>query len=249
MLFFIIPAYNEEKNISSLLESVGKKMAELGLPYRMVVVNDGSVDRTRGIVESYKNKLPIVLINHEANKNVGQVFRTAFQYVMSEANSNDRIITKEADNTSDLSILPEMLKKADEGYDLVLASCYARGGKVTNTTIDRIFLSSIANHMLRLFFPIKGVRTYSSFYRVYRADILKKAFAVYGDSFIEENGFACMVEILVKLSRLRIKIAEVPMILRCDLRKDKSKMNKTETIRAYFHLMAREFKKWYLPSH
>ena len=217
-------------------------MEEIKSSYKLIVVNDGSTDHTKELVESYKNKFPIILLNHATNRNVGQVFKTAFEYIMNQAESGDVVITKEADNTSDLSILPAMLKKINMGYDLVLASCYAKEGKIVGTTIDRRILSSMANLLLRLCFPIKGVRTYSSFYRAYRVDGLKKAFNTYDDRFIEEKGFTCMVEMLVKLNRLPIKIIEVPMILRCDFRKGKSKMDRGQTILGYFQLIARELK-------
>ena len=218
-------------------------MKDLKFSYRIVVVNDGSTDGTRELVESYKAKYPITLLNHDTNKNVGEAFRTGFRYVLDNSSSEDIVVTKEADNTGDINILPDMLEKIKSGYDLVLASCYAEKGKIVGTTIDRIFLSSVANLLLRLFFAIRGVRTYSSFYRGYRVDILKKAFDTYNDCFIEEDGFVCMVEMLVKISRLSAKIAEVPMILRCDLRKGKSKMKKTATVFGYFRLIAKEFKK------
>ena len=240
MLFLIIPAYNEEKNIPSLLESIGKKMGELKLSYKLVIVNDGSSDRTKEIVESYSRRYPIILLNHDTNRNVGQVFKTAFQRILGEAREGDVIITKEADNTSDLGILDPMLKKIGEGYGMVLASCYAKGGKIVGTTIDRVLLSSIANFLLRFFFPIKGVRTYSSFYRAYRQEAVRKAFDRYDGRLIEEEGFACMVEILVKMSKLDIRIAEVPMVLRCNLRQGHSKMKKGQTISAYFRLFKKK---------
>lgn len=240
MIFFIIPAYNEVKNMEQLIKSISKKMDEIGRPYRLVVVNDGSTDGTRELVESYAKRFPITLLNHDTNKNVGQVFRTGFEYALSQAGPDDIIITKEADNTGDLGILPRMLDLISEGYDLVLASCYAKGGKIIGTTLDRRFFSSVANAILKICFPIKGINTYSSFYRVYRAGSLQKAFEAYGGRLIEEPGFVCMVEMLVKFRRLPVKIAEVPMVLRCDLRKGSSKMNKTETILAYLHLIIKE---------
>ena len=243
MIFFVIPAYNEKENIRFLLESISKKMEALKHSYRMVIVNDGSTDGTKELVESYKAKYPITLLNHSTNKNVGEVFRAGFRYVMDNSHPGDIVVTKEADNTGDLDILPAMLEKINNGYDLVLASCYAKEGKIMGTTVDRIFLSSVANLLLRLFFAIKGVRTYSSFYRCYKVEILKKAFDTYNNRFIEENGFVCMVEILVKISKLSAKITEVPMILRCDLRKGKSKMKKTATIFGYLHLITKQFKK------
>lgn len=241
-IFFIIPAYNEAENIPLLVESIDSKMKKMDLSYTIVIVNDGSTDGTKELVESYEGRFPIVLINHPKNKNVGEVFRSGFKYVLERSSPGDVVITKEADNTSDISIMPAMLERIDKGCDVVLASCYAKGGGIESTTIGRLILSSTANRILRSFFPINGVRTYSSFYRAYKAVSLKRAFFAYENKLIEENGFVCMVEMLIKLSRLPIRIEEVPMVLRCDLRKGKSKMNKSQTIFAYFYLVMKEFK-------
>jgi dolichol-phosphate mannosyltransferase len=226
--------------MEQLIESISKKMDEIGRPYRLVVVNDGSTDGTKELVESYAKRFPITLLNHDANKNVGQVFRTGFQYVLSQAGPDDIIVTKEADNTGDLDILPTMLKNIENGYDFVLASCYAKGGKIIGTTADRRLLSFVANTMLKVCFPMRGINTYSSFYRAYRAESLKKAFEAYGGRLIEEDGFVCMVEMLVKLRRLPVKIVEVPMVLRCNLRKGASKMKKRQTMAAYLRLIFKE---------
>ena len=74
MLFFIVPAYNEATNIPLLFQAIGSSMKALNRPYIVVIVNDGSTDGTKELVESYLERLPIVLINHAGNKNVGEVF-------------------------------------------------------------------------------------------------------------------------------------------------------------------------------
>ena len=130
---------------------------------------------------------------------------------------------READNTSDLSVLSEMINKLNMGYDLVLASCYLEGGGVEGTAVHRKLLSFCANLLLRITTPLKDIHTFSSFYRVYRASLIKKACEIYGDTLIQEKGFSCMVELLLKLAKLRIKIAEVPMILKGNLRVGKRK--------------------------
>ena len=56
-------------------------------------------------------------------------------------------------------------------------------------------------------------RTVSSFFRVYRASVLRAAFARHGDHLIQERGFACKAELLVKLERARRTVAEVPVDL------------------------------------
>jgi dolichol-phosphate mannosyltransferase len=90
-----------------------------------------------------------------------------------------------------------------------------------------------------LFFPI-GVKTYSSFYRAYRAEVLNAAHEAYEGKLIEEDGFVCMVEVLVKLDRLSLRITEVPMLLKTNMRQGNSKMKVLRTIRGYLSFIARD---------
>lgn len=239
-LIFVIPAYNEERNVPALLERMQRKMAELGRPYHIVIVDDGSRDRTAEIARSFADRVSIEVVSHPVNRGVGQVFRTGFERALALAGPGDVVVTKEADNTSDLSILDAMLQRIDDGHDVVLASCFAPEGGVAGSSLDRHVLSFVANLLLRTTFPIRGVHTYSSFYRAYRADTLRRAFVATEGRLLECDGFACMVEMVVKLSRLPVRIAEVPMVLQCDRRKGKSKMPRLSTIREYFHLISRE---------
>jgi dolichol-phosphate mannosyltransferase len=240
MIIFVIPARNEEENIALLLSNLKSKAGELGAEYRIILVNDGSTDSTKKLAEGFKSAMPLEIIDLPGGEGVGEVFKAGFSRALQIAKDSDTIITKEADNTSDLDILDEMLKEIGNGNDLVLASCYAPGGKIIGTTLDRVILSSGANLLLKMFFPIRGVCTYSSFYRAYKAGMLKKAFYAYDNRLIEYKGFTCMVELLIKLSRLPISIKEVPMVLRCDLRKGRSKMNKGKTLLSYFSLIGKE---------
>jgi len=240
VIIFVIPAYDEEENIAALLESTRKRMDVLGRACRVLVIDDGSQDRTAEIAGSFSAHLPVEIVRHDSNRGVGEVFRTGFRRALEIAGPDDIIVTKEADNTSDLSILGSMLTKIDAGYDVVLASCFAPEGKILGSTLDRHVLSSVANFLLRTFFPIPGVHTYSSFYRAYRADVLRRAFSAYDGRLLELRGFACMVEMLIKLSRLPILVAEVPMVLQCDLRKGTSKMTRVKTILEYLWLISRE---------
>jgi dolichol-phosphate mannosyltransferase len=241
MNIFVIPAYNEEKNIGSLLAKMKEKLA--GSDYSIIIVNDGSRDKTKQIALDYGRSMPVTVIDHDTNQGVGQVFRTGFKAALARAKDEDIIITKEADNTSDLSVLDEMISAINKGDDLSLASCYAPGGKVIGTSLYRKLMSWGANQLVKLIVPIKGIHTYSSFYRAYRAGFLKKAFALYGDNLIEEGGFVCMVELLVKLGKMKPKVTEVPMVLNGNIREGKSKMRTKATIMAYFKLIAKQLLK------
>jgi dolichol-phosphate mannosyltransferase len=86
--------------------------------------------------------------------------------------------------------------------------------------------------LFQLAFPVPGVRDYSCGFRAYRASTLQLAYDTYGENFINERGFACMVEILFQLKRLgSTRFAEVPFVLRYDLKPTETKMNVSKTIK------------------
>lgn len=238
MILAVVPAYNEEANLGRLLTELDRVLAGLGEPYRVLVVDDGSTDRTRALVEEWGRRAPVSVASHGTNRGVGQAFRTGFAWGLAQGQDGDVLVTLEADNTSDLAILPEMVRRLRAGHDVVLASCYAARGGVKNTTPLRMLLSATANVIVRTLFRFGPLRTFSSFYRAYRVESLRRALLRHGDRFIEEPGFVCMVEVLVKLKRLRFKIAEVPMVLDCKQRIGPSKMKILRTMLGYARVFA-----------
>jgi dolichol-phosphate mannosyltransferase len=91
---------------------------------------------------------------------------------------------------------------------------------------------------------MKGVHTYTSFYRAHSARLITLARSIYKDKLIEESGFVAMAEMLVKMRGLPIRITEVPLILRCDLRSGQSKLKVIPTIKGYLRMMLRI---WFRP--
>lgn len=241
MVIFIIPVYNEEENISKLLYKTSEKMKEMNLSYKVIVINDGSTDNTVKMVEVLKDKIPVEIYSHYPNRGVGEAFRVGFRKTLELSKDGDIIVTKEADNTSDLNILDELISKIDEGYDLALASCYAKEGAVLGTTLFRRILSRGANTLLKLVVPLKNIHTYSSFYRAYNSRALKKLYGLYAGNIIEEDGFECMVELLIKFSRNGgFKITEVPMTLDGSRRAGRSKMKIFRTTKGFLKVIVKE---------
>ncbi|KJJ84402.1 dolichol-phosphate mannosyltransferase [Candidatus Omnitrophus magneticus] len=240
MIRFIIPVFNEEQNIERLLKNLSSYAESKKWIYKLYISDDGSRDDTVKIALQMKNKMPLEIVKSEINMGPGSAFDKGFKAILKEAGDNDIIVTMEADNTSDLDILEKMLVKTEEGNSVVLASCYAKEGEVKGTTFLRKILSGTANFLVKAMSRDKTIKTFSSFYRCYKASVLRKAYEKYGDKFIEEKGFVCAVEILIKLLRLDVKTAEVPMILRCDKRAGKSKMKIFKTTMSYFKLFFRE---------
>jgi dolichol-phosphate mannosyltransferase len=238
MIYFIIPAFNEAANLPGLLSSIGEWSRTRHEPCHLIVVDDGSRDATPEVLQDFR-ELPLTVVRHDINRGVHEVFRSGFSaWSKLPARNEDLVITLEADNTSSLTILDAMLIRARQGDDLVLASCYAPGGDVVGTNLFRVLLSFSANLILRSTPGMPTVYTFSSFYRVYRAPFLEYALGCYGQRLIEERGFVCVVEMLLKFGTLKARISEVPLRLDGSKRQGNSKMKVLRTIRGYLTLFA-----------
>ena len=80
----------------------------------------------------------------------------------------------------------------------------------------RRLLSYAGSALFRMVFPIPGVRDFTCGYRAYRASVLRRAVAHYRAEFVNQEGFQCMVDILLKLSRMHLRFDEIPITLRYD---------------------------------
>ena len=139
MIRFVIPAYNEAENIPRLLEDLAPRARELGA--RVIFVDDGSTDGTSEAIMAHRQDLHLAVVRHEVNRGLGTAINSGLRAALGEAQDDDAIVTMEADNTSDLDDLPRMLERFDEGYDVVLASVYAPGGKIIGVAPWRLAAS------------------------------------------------------------------------------------------------------------
>jgi len=155
---------------------------------------------------------------------LGETIRDALRAGVQTATPDDILVTMDSDNTHDPALVPTLVKRLNEGNDIVIASRYRAGSRVVGLSVLRHILSYIARILFQIIFPIRGVRYYTCGYRAYRASMLRRAFAVYGDSLVTERSFAYMAEILLKLSKMHVNIAEVPMVLHYDRKVGASKM-------------------------
>ena len=237
MYYFLVPAYNEEANIPLL----AKNLIDFNCATEktFVFVDDCSSDNTVETLKEHFTGQKLEIITKVTNGGPGDSFNIGFNWILANSQSDsDKIITLEADNTSDIGILSNMLSISDLGFDLVLASVYAQGGGFVNTSLFRKILSITANFFIRNILDIK-VLTMSSFYRVYSLSVLKNINAKFNE-IIEENGFISMVEILYKAVKVGAKIIEVPMQLNSKNREGKSKMKIVSTGISYLKFLMKK---------
>lgn len=244
MVVVVLPTFNEEQAIKPLLDHLNRVLKEHFPEYSILVVNDGSVDRTAQIVRSYQG-IKIELLEHEFNKGLSEAVKTGLLHAVKITKDSDVIVVMDADNTHSPGLILRMAMLIEEGNDVVIASRYLPGARVYGLSLYRRFYSYLANLLYRTLFPIRGVRDYTCGYRAYQASILKEAFKHWGGDFINMPGFASTVDIILKLGKLNAIITEVPLILRYDLKPGKSKMNVRKTIADTLYL---SFKRLFSPG-
>jgi dolichol-phosphate mannosyltransferase len=237
MNVFVVPAYNEESNLPRLLSDLESR-PDLWSGGRVLIVDDGSHDDTAAVAERHDGPLPIEVIRMGVNQGPGRAFDTGFRRALECSPADGMVVTLEADTTSDLDALEEMLDAAQHA-DLVLASVHA-GGVMANVGRHRRFLSSSASRVIRASAGVDA-RTVSSFFRVYRAEILRKGYRRHGDRLIQEPGFACKAELLMKLSRVGARVTEIPVNLDASKREGESKLRVLPTMAGYARLTMRQF--------
>lgn len=242
MITVILPAYNEELALPPLLDRLAGVRARSGLDLHVLVVDDGSQDATAAVVTSRSEQSPWVeLLRHDHNMGLSQGLRTGFEAAAARSKPGDVIITMDADNTQPPELIDRMLGAVENGADVVIGSRFQPGAEVHGVPAMRRLYSRVMSILFRAAFPIPGVRDYSCGFRAYRAETLQRALAAYGDGFITEQGFACMVEVLFQLDRLHgVRFAEVPMVLHYDLKPTETKMNVLRTIRDTLRLGLRQ---------
>ncbi len=257
MIYFLLPAFNEETGLPPVLEA----MSGLEFPdedWQAVVVDDGSTDGTSKLLEDWSQRIPLSVITHDSNRGLGRAMRTGLGHLGKLISDHDAVVALDSDNTHDpaLALRMRARQKAEE-LDIVIASRYCvedddRGEEIGLATHRRI-LSKGASILLESFFHVKGAQDYTCGFRLYSGRILRLAATAYGEQLVEEKNFVCMAEILIKLARIGARVGEVPLVLRYDLKGGASKLRVVRTILRYLHLIWRykvlgELRKYRVPG-
>lgn len=240
MIYILLPMYNEADSLPPLLDRIKKGMERRNYEYEIIAYNDGSTDNTLEVLKKYQSDQPIHLIGEENNLGLGCAFRSLIDEVCTiSKNDEDIAVCLDSDNTHNPEHVYAMVNKIRDGFDVAIASRFLKDSRIVGVSAYRNALSYGASILMRILFPVKGVKDYTCGYRAYSINKLKKAKAIFGDKLIEESGFACMAEILIKLRKLELLAVEVPLLLRYDHKEGESKMDIFNTIKRTLIMMSR----------
>jgi glycosyltransferase involved in cell wall biosynthesis len=166
----VVPLYNEEESVEKLIFSIYEAICKIGREYEIILVDDGSSDGTWTIIERLSQTVPN-LRGIKFRKNFGQ---TAAMVAGFEAASGEVIITMDGDLQNDPADIASLLKKMEEGCDIV-----SGWRKFRKDHWSRVIPSRVANWLISM---TTGVRLhdYGCSLKAYRAECIK-ALNAYGE--------------------------------------------------------------------
>ncbi|MBV6391422.1 MAG: Dodecaprenyl-phosphate galacturonate synthase [Anaerolineales bacterium] len=171
-LSLIVPVYNEQDNLPLLFEAIAESMNALGQTWEVIYVDDGSRDNSLSVLSEQAQKDPEHTRVVSFRRNFGQTAAIAAGLDYSQG---DVIVLLDADLQNDPRDIPMLLKKLDEGYDLV--SGWRKQRK--DNAITRNFPSMMANKIISLVTGVE-LHDYGCTLKAYRREALE-GFRLYGE--------------------------------------------------------------------
>jgi dolichyl-phosphate beta-glucosyltransferase len=200
-LSLVIPAFNEEARLPAFLDASLAWMCEQGRDFELIVVDDGSRDRTGALVLERCARFPqLRLVTLESNRGKGAAVRAGMM-----AARGERRLFADADGATTLLELSRLERALDQGADIAVGS--REGGSDTRVVVSarRRVLGRWFNRAVRMG-AIRGIRDTQCGFKLFTAKAAQSLFPL-----LRENGFAFDVESLYLAGKLGLSIAEVPV--------------------------------------
>lgn len=193
MLTIILPVYNEEKTVDEAL----KRLIPLPIDKEIVIVNDGSTDKTLEMIEKYRDNGMVTIISHERNKGKGAAIRTGIDKARGE-----KLIIQDADleqEPKDIIKLMEFMEQ--KGLKAVF------GTRILNWGFDSFDIRYIANMLFALIT--------NTLFKSHLSDIMT-GYKLFDTSLIKSlnlqcNSFDIEPEMTAKTLKREITIGECPI--------------------------------------
>lgn len=211
----VVPTFNESKNIESLVKEIKTNVPKI----EIVIVDDNSPDGTGKLADNISRKTKNVVVVHRYDKKgLGSAILDGF-----EASHGDVVGVIDADFSHPPFLLPKMIEKIDEGYDLVIGSRYVKDGGIENWQFTRRIVSKTAIKLSRFLTNVKD--PVSGFFLVKKSSIK--------DVKLSSRSWKVLLDIIVKGKYS--KAAEIPFIF-TTRKEGKSKIAAKEYMNYILHL-------------
>lgn len=229
----VIPAYNEARRLPAYLDRVMAYCSESPRTYEIIVVDDGSSDKTIEVIDPLKARFEdFSLITSSRNRGKGHAVRRGFLKAQGEV-----CVFLDADG----SVLPEEIEKnihhiLEKNYDILIGSRALRGeGQVLKIRWHRKFMGKVFNFFVHAFL-FKKIEDPQCGFKMFKKSIVESLFA---RSHLQ--GFGFDIEILYLAHKMGYKVKEVPISWH---HVDGSKVNIfTDSVKMFFNIL--QVRNWH----
>lgn len=167
LLSVVIPAQNEESCICSTVEHLHVELRIHNVPHEIIVVDDGSSDRTLELLTSLREKVPtLVPVQNNGPHGYGRAVICGLDHM-----SGDAVVIMMGDESDDCRDVVRYWEKLNEGYECVFGSRFIKGGGTIDYPWFKMILNRLANTFLKLMFRINLNDTTNAF-KAYRRGVV-----------------------------------------------------------------------------
>ena len=189
-----VPAFNEEKSIKDVVSSIRKVMSRNRYSYKILVVDDGSNDKTAEIAK----KSGAVVYSHPKNYGLAETFRTEIEKSLELG--ADVIVHIDADMQYKPEEIPKLIKEIEKGYDLVLGSRFR--GKIEHMPLIKKFGNIAFSKAVSQIVGFKISDAQTGF-RAFTKKVAKSVSITSNHTYTQEQ--------IIRAVKAKFKIIEVPI--------------------------------------
>jgi len=223
----IIPTYNEQVNITPLVEKISAALS--GYDYEIVFVDDNSQDGTAETIEKLASQYPVRVIVRRDERGLASAVVHGINNT-----SSDIVAVMDADLQHPPDVLPALISKADNGVDIVVASRNVEGGGSEGWSLTRKIISAGAIIIAHLLLPpTRFIKDPMSGFFVFRRSVVAGA-------RLKPSGYKILLEIIME-GKFG-DVAEVPYTF-ATRSEGKSKLNAREQIEYLKHIYSLMLRK------
>lgn len=201
----MIPCYNEEQRLPRTIEQVERYLAGKGVSYELILVDDGSSDGTRKIMDAAAERNPAVRLEAlPQNRGKGRALAEG----VAVARGTEILVT-DADLSTPIEEIDKLRTELGKGAGVAIGSRALKGSRVeVSQPIYRVLMGKAFNLLVQAVL-LPGIWDTQCGFKLFRADVAHDAFAA-----LTTDGFGYDPEVLYRAKKRGVRIAEVPVVWR-----------------------------------